>query len=620
MRNLQLGTKRRPAAVLVTVVAALVVVGLAAVGAAVLASPSAAESPSASPSGAVTLRVGWTTEPDNLNPCIGYESSSWELWHLNYDFLVGFSAEDMTPVPELATSWSSSDDGTVWTFELRDDVTWQDGEPFTAADVVFTYRFLIDNEVGNFAAYYGFIDEVTAVDDYTVEFRCSKPKANMLSQMVYILPEHIWAEMDPKKATTSFANKPPIVGTGPFQVVEWKRGEYLRLEANEGYWKGVPKVDEIIVSYYTNPDAMVEDLRQDTIQLAWAVPDARFPQLEQQSGITAVKAYVNGYSELGFNCYEGKASQGSPVLRDPAFRQALQYAVDKEAIAGTAFFGNARPATTIIPSDFYPSDSDYHWEPPADVAYSFDLEKAKAALDEAGYADSDGDGIRNDPASGDNVSLRLYARTQSTQEQNAAKMIAGSFQDVGLDIDYQVLDQGALTDKMYTYDDAGEFAPDYDMFIWYWHSDPDPDWALGVLTTGQIEYWSDSNWSNAEYDSLYEQQQTQVDTQARVDTIHQMQQMVYEESPYIPLVYLEWLQAYNSADWTGWVRAPADTGGVTRNIYNIDSYVQVQLATAEAEESGASNAWIWIVVIVAVAAVAVVAVLLRRGRGKAEEA
>ena len=617
MRYQGQGTKPRRAIVLLVT---LLAVAVAIVAAAIIAAPARAEA-SASPSGAVTLRVGWTTEPDNLNPCIGYESSSWELWHLNYDFLVGFSATDLKPVPELATSWSSSDDDKVWTFKLRDDVTWQDGEPFTADDVVFTYDFLIDNEVGNYAAYYGFIDEVTAVDDYTVEFRCSQPKANMLSQMVFILPEHIWSKMDPKKATQSFGNKPPIVGTGPFQIVEWKRGSYLRLEANENYWKGAPKVDEIIISYYTNPDTMVEDLKQDSIQLAWAVPDARFPSLRQTAGITAVNAFVNGYSELGFNCYEGKGSQGHPVLKDPRFRQALQWAIDKESITATAFFGNARPASTIIPSDYYPDDTDYHWEPPADVAYAFDPAKAEAALEVAGYVDSDGDGIRNDPESGDDIKLRLYARTQSSQEQNAAKLIAGWLEDVGLDIDYQVLDQGALTDKMYTYNDAGDFAPDYDMFIWYWHSDPDPDWVVGVLTTSQIEVWSDSNWSNAEYDQLYAQQQSQMDTQARIDTIQRMQQIVYEESPYIPLVYLEWLQAYNSADWTGWVRAPADTGGVTRNIYNIDSYVQVQPAVAaETTDEGGSSARVWIVLAAAAVAVVAIIVLLLRGRGKAEEA
>jgi len=617
MRYQGQGTKPRRAIVLLLT---LLAVAVAIVAAAIIAAPARAEA-SPSPSGAVTLRVGWTTEPDNLNPCIGYESSSWELWHLNYDFLVGFSATDLKPVPELATSWSSSDDDKVWTFKLRDDVTWQDGEPFTADDVVFTYDFLIDNEVGNYAAYYGFIGEVTAVDDYTVEFRCSQPKANMLSQMVYILPEHIWSKMDPKKATKSFGNKPPIVGTGPFQIVEWKRGSYLRLEANEQYWKGAPKVDELIISYYTNPDSMVEDLKQDSIQLAWAVPDARFPSLRQTAGITAVNAFVNGYSELGFNCYEAKSSQGSPVLKDPRFRQALQWAIDKESITATAFFGNARPASTIIPSDYYPDDTDYHWEPPADVAYAFDPEKAKSMLDEAGYVDSDGDGVRNDPGSGDNVKLRLYARSQSTQEQNAARLISGWLEDVGLDINYQVLDQGALTDKMYTYDAAGDFAPDYDLFIWYWHSDPDPDWVLGVLTSSQIENWSDSNWSNAEYDRLYEEQQAQIDPAARLDIIHRMQQIVYDESPYIPLVYLEWLQAYNSADWTGWVRAPTDTGGVTRNIYNIDSYVQVQPAVAaETTDEGGSSAWMWIVLVAAAVAVVAIVVLLLRGRGKAEEA
>ena len=280
MRYQGQGTKPRRAIVLLVT---LLAVAVAIVAAAIIAAPARAEA-SASPSGAVTLRVGWTTEPDNLNPCIGYESSSWELWHLNYDFLVGFSAKDLTPVPELATSWSSSADGKIWTFKLREGVTWQDGEPFTADDVVFTYTFLIDNEVYNFAAYYGFIDEVVAVDDYTVEFRCSQPKANMLSQMVYILPEHIWSKMDPKKATKSFGNKPPIVGTGPFQIVEWKRGSYLRLEANEQYWKGAPKVDELIISYYTNPDSMVEDLKQDSIQLAWTVPMPSSPHCSRWRG------------------------------------------------------------------------------------------------------------------------------------------------------------------------------------------------------------------------------------------------------------------------------------------------------------------------------------------------
>jgi ABC-type transport system substrate-binding protein len=145
--------------------------------------------------------------------------------------------------------------------------------------------------------------------------------------------------------------------------------------------------------------------------------------------------------------------------------------------------------------------------------------------------------------------------------------------------------------------------------------------VVGVLTTSQIEVWSDSNWSNAEYDQLYAQQQSQMDTQARIDTIQRMQQIVYEESPYIPLVYLEWLQAYNSADWTGWVRAPTDTGGVTRNIYNIDSYVQVQPAVAaQTTDEAGSSAWVWIVVVGAVVAVVAIVVLLLRGRGKAEEA
>ena len=308
-------------------------------------------------------------------------------------------------------------------------------------------------------------------------------------------------------------------------------------------------------------------------------------------GITAVNAFVNGYSELGFNCYEAKSSQGNPVLRDPRFRRALQWAIDKESITATAFFGNARPASTIIPSGYYPDDTDYHWEPPADVAYTFDPEKAKSMLDEAG--------LRRQRR------RRAAQRPRERRQRQAAPLRA---QPVHAGAERRRADQrlargrrsghqlrsprpGSAHRQDVHFDAAGDFAPDYDLFIWYWHSDPDPDWVLGVLTSSQIENWSDSNWSNAEYDRLYEEQQAQIDPAARLDIIHRMQQIIYDESPYIPLVYLEWLQAYDSADWTDWVRAPTDTGGVTRNIYNIDSYVQVQPAVAaETTDEGGSSA------------------------------
>ena len=108
---------------------------------------------------------------------------------------------------------------------------WQDGVPFTAKDVAFTYNYIVDNQMGALSSLTTFIDKAVAVDDLTVEIRCSKPKANMITTWIPILPEHIWTKVSPKAAGASYQNKPPIIGTGPFQTVEVKKGDYVRMVA-----------------------------------------------------------------------------------------------------------------------------------------------------------------------------------------------------------------------------------------------------------------------------------------------------------------------------------------------------------------------------------------------------
>ena len=150
----------KPRLVLLALVAAALGAGLLwGLGGALAADPSASAS-----ADKITLRVAWTNDPDNLNPFIGAETSSYEIWMLNYDFLVGYTL-DLQPTPDLATSWETSADGKVWTFHLREGVTWQDGEAFTARDVAFTYNYIIDNQMGAYSSLTTFIDKVVAVDD-----------------------------------------------------------------------------------------------------------------------------------------------------------------------------------------------------------------------------------------------------------------------------------------------------------------------------------------------------------------------------------------------------------------------------------------------------------------------
>jgi ABC-type transport system substrate-binding protein len=160
------------------------------------------------------LRVGWTTDPDSLNPFVGIETSSYEIFGLNYDYLTSWDAATLETRPGLAESWTSSEDGKVWTFKLREGVTWHDGEPFTADDVVFTFDYIMDNELGMFLSFTTSIEDVTAVDETTVEFTCSQPKANMLSLVIPILPEHVWSKIDPETVEDSFQNPAPSSARG----------------------------------------------------------------------------------------------------------------------------------------------------------------------------------------------------------------------------------------------------------------------------------------------------------------------------------------------------------------------------------------------------------------------
>ncbi len=532
------------------------------------------------------MRVGWVRDPDNLNPFIGYTTEAYEIWRLNYDMLTGFDAATLQPTPELATEWSTSEDGKTWTFKLREGVTWQDGEPFTSADVVFTYMYIIDNEMGNFTSYTEYIDEVVAVDDLTVEFRCSAPKANMLGLWVPIFPKHIWDKVSGEDAQSTFVNEPPIIGTGPFQCVEWKKDNYVRMEANKDYWRGAPKVDQVIFETFKNADTMVQQMKNGTLAAAVNIPEAQFEQLGKTEGISTVDFVQKGFVELSINAYDSPDSQGHPVLKDPAFRNALQWAIDREAIAEIAWAGYATPATSLLPSGYYQEPLDYHWDPAEGEAYSFDAEKAKQALDAAGYTDADGDGVRE--FKGEPIELSLIAISNDVHASKMGKLVAGWLQDVGIKVDYEVTDDGSLYDLVWNMD-GDKPAPSYDLCLWGpWTGDVDPNWIFSIFTTDQIGDWSACYWSNAEFDELYKAQQTELDEQARKEMFWEMQRLLYEESPVIFMVYPKMLEAYNTGAWTGWVHSPAKTGGVLLTSDNIDSYLTVQPKPA-VQESGSNT-------------------------------
>ena len=388
---------------------ALAVVGVAAaVGAGVARGADGSPSPTSTGAGdKVVLKIGWMGDIDNLNPLIGWTNNVYEIYAQNYLLMVGRDWETMKPDDSgIAKSWEVSDDGLTWTFTMNEGMTWQDGVPITANDVAFTYNFIIENEIAAYISFVAGINRVEAVDDLTYKVICDKPVANILTLWIPCLPEHIWGEMTAKEASQTFQNPPPNIGSGPYQVVEWKKERYLRMEAYEDYYLGKPTVDELIFVVYQNGDTMVQDLKAGTIDAAYLFPPAQFDPLKAMDGVAAIDYSWYNWDYIGFNCYEGK-SKGNPVLLDKDFRAAMEYAIDRDSIVE---LGVRRPRVARVHVH-----AAGELERPGLCLGAVRKAKratttptqANAMLDAAGYMDSNGDGVRE--YKGKPIKLRLWA-------------------------------------------------------------------------------------------------------------------------------------------------------------------------------------------------------------------
>jgi peptide/nickel transport system substrate-binding protein len=592
----------------------LLVGTLLAFALAVLLAPAAlADDASPAPVDAekVILKVGWMGDIDNLNPLIGWTNNVYEIYAQEYLLMVGRDPETYKPDGSgIAKSWEVSDDGLVWTFTMNEGMTWHDGEPITAEDPVFTYNFIIENEIAAYVSFVGGIDHAEVVDDLTYKVYCETPVANMTMLWIPALPEHIWGKMTAKEASQTFQNPAPCIGSGPYQVVEWKKERFLRMEAYDDYYLGKPTVDEVMFIVYQNGDTMVQDLKSGTIDAAYLFPPAQFEPLKATEGVEAIEFSWFNWDYIGFNCYEGK-SRGNPVLRDKDFRAALEFAINRDSIVELAYGGHAWPGYTFMPPNNW-SDPDYAWAPAEGEARDFDPAQANAMLDAAGYKDSDGDGVRE--YQDKPIKIRLWAPAESPESQRAGKLIAGWWEDVGVDVALSVQDEGVYFDNIWAYE-GDTFVPDFDAYLWNWDGYADAGQSLTCYTTGQIEGWNEYAWSNEEFDRLDKLQAAEMDPMQRAEYIHQMQAVMYEDCPGITTVFPLKLEAYRTDKWEGWSRCNNGDGAAFLAASMPWPYSQLTPKVAAQASSGGSNSWIWVVVVAVLAVIVILAIVLMRRRG-----
>ncbi|MFC7067586.1 ABC transporter substrate-binding protein [Brucella rhizosphaerae] len=494
------------------------------------------------------LRIGVSQPIDSLNPFVASSDYSSIAYQYGYPFLTIYDA-DLKIVPYFATDWSSSDDGTVWTFHTRKDAKWSDGNPLTAKDAAFTYDMILkykDSTTGKFAGWISHLKSAEATDDNTVVLTYDGPAGDVPVKMqsVPILPAHIWSEVAGEDGSEidSFENAAPWVSGGPFILSGYKKNQLALFKANPNWWgETKPRIEGFGLQFFANSDAMVSALTSGQLDMVGQTISPTAIDALKAAGMVIESAPSTGFHNMIINTNPEKKAHHE--LLNPKVREALELAIDRDAIIKQVWLGYATPGTSIVA----PATG---WHDPDLASVGYDIKKANTILDEAGYARG-ADGIR--VADGIRMEYDVIFPTEvAGAGDRTFKIIQAGYEQIGIRLAQRKMDADAANHAI-----MGENRDyrDYDIAMWLWVPPLDPDFILSVLTCAQRGNNNDSGYCNPEYDKLYMQQAQISDRTKRAEVVNQMQELAYRERPYIALVYPQTLEAH-SPNWTGFVSSP----------------------------------------------------------------
>ena len=585
----------------------------------------------------VTFTWGSTGEPSSLNPMSGYLAVDFYFWTASYHLLIDWDENlgvdsNNDAGSGLVTDIQVSDDGMTYTYKIKDGLTWSDGEPLTAEDVAYTLNLYKGNHAYLPQNYLTLIDgEVRLVDDTTLEFDTKQPTGLYSGEVAYmydyILPKHIFEGFEKPKQF----NNVPNVGSGPFTIEEYEIGEFVRMVRNP-YWEGPePAVDELVYRIFKNEDALAEALKSREVDFAYFSSANIFDNLGQQPDIETMAGTIPSFSEIGMN--SGSAYQeagggytphgdGHPALTDPTVRRAIRMAIDSKTLTDRVLGGYGLPGDTIVPPV---SVKGARWTPEGDEIIAFDIEAANKLLDDAGYEDTDNDGVREMPPGsldpGRPLEFRYYVRSNEQTSVDASQFVKPWLEEIGIQANVEVVTSGRLGDII----NEGT----YELFSWGWIPDPDPDSALSWFTCGERPpdgktYGNnDAYYCNPEYDRLFDEQRTTLDPEERWQIVHEMQRIFYEDCSYAVMWYDPVFSAWRTDRFEGFVVQPPPKGdplegwgGPSEVWWSIRP---VGEGTGTTETRGIPAA-AWIGIIAGVVIIAAAIFLGRRRRTEEEEA
>ena len=533
-------------------------VGLTLLGAACSSGGSGSGNPTSNPSssggGAIkeggTIRIGTNSRIDSLNPFVAFNQDAYTTFFYIYPYLVQYDTTTLDFKPYFASSWETSTDGKDWTFHTQPSAKWSDGQPLTANDAAWTINTILKYAKGstaNSASYLAHVTSAEAPDPNTLVIHYEAAVGNVLSQLnqMSILPQHVWEKyaVGDGKGLKTFKNDAPIVSGGPFQLASFKKDDIALFQKNPNYWGTKPHIDGFGLKMFSNDDAMIQAAKHGDVDYleggGGTIPPTNVQTLKDAGwkiltgpGMTENDFIINSHKPL------------HDELLDPKVREAFAHAIDRDQIDQVVWLNYAQPAAAIIP----PADG--RWHDASLQPESFSIDTANQILDDAGYTKS-ADGIRT--ANGHEMAYQVITPTDLTGVDRTFQIIQASFQQIGVKLTQQALDSSAAFDKICG-KDCTEYAG-WDLALWDWVPLIDPDFMLSVLTCDQFGGWSDSGYCNKEYDKLYQQQGVTVNQDDRQQIVYRMQELAYNDRPYIMLNYLNVLEAH-SPKWEGFVESP----------------------------------------------------------------
>ncbi len=435
---------------------------------------------------------------------------------LSYDY-------DLNPKPALAESWTVSDDGKTYQFNLRQNVKWHDGEPFTSADVAYTLEEVWKKLHPRGRATFGGVTKVLTPDAHTVIMELDTPAPPMLSALssysAQILPAHLYKGTD---VLANPLNNAPI-GTGPFKFDEWQRGSFTRYVANEEYWdSGKPYVDELVFRYIADAGSRSAALETGEAHLATfnAVTLSDVKRLSDSGKITVE---TKGYEYLS-PIFLLELNQRGPYLSNVKVRQALAHAINRDFIVDTVWYGYGKVATGPIPSTH---KSLYSGET---TQYAYDPEQANKLLDEAGFPRKD-----NGSRFGLSIDFSPYADTVP----RTAEYIKQALRRVGIDLTLRSQDIPTMLRRVFT-----EY--DYGMHMNFYYALPDPVLGVQRLYWGKnikkgVPFANAHGYNNPEMDALLEAAQVENDAAKRKALYAEMQEIAQRDMPVLDLFEMQFV-------------------------------------------------------------------------------